>query len=309
MYYLFFTVLISSTLLVNSTVMVNSEPSCYWTNWSHWNECSVSCGGGVSVRSMSVCYCPGGAKNDTCPSVPVQQQVPCNQFLCGTQAPLNKGYWAYHNSLYGGNPWPINENTQFLCSVYPDPFIESKTWIEIILDPIYQDCSAWHYLAKEFIAAECNINNNMEVPDDVLETVSEAAVLLDTCCDFTNGQLHQAAVLREELNRANNGLGGLASAITNNGTESDDDVTSAGEIDDVSASSGAGSPGPAINQTVLEIVLSVSMVLFIAVVGVVVVWVVVKRRRSEVVEGHQFLHEENKEMEGGGEGTEMGEEE
>lgn len=315
MYFLFLTVLISRILLVNCGEQANSASACYWKDWSRWSDCSISCGGGVSTRHKTTCYCPGKTNSTAslCPGTPDKENLPCNQFVCGTQPPENKLYWESHNSQKDGTAWPMNENTYFSCSDHPNPTIESKSFLQIMLDPIYTDCSTWHQLAKEFIAAECNVYNKITVTDDLREVISEAGILLDTCCVLTNGQIHQASVLREELNRANNGLGGLWSAYEDNGTESDDDGNRTSVIlDDTAVTSATqmNAAPPSDSRKILVIVLSVCSVLFVVIVAAIVIWVVMVRRRQKVVaEDHQFLNEENKEVEGGGEGTEIGEEE
>ncbi|KAI4898140.1 hypothetical protein NFI96_015403, partial [Prochilodus magdalenae] len=54
--------------------------ACIVSEWSSWSECSVSCGGGLSVRSKSILQEPepGGL---ACPS-PIEQHTACNTNSC-----------------------------------------------------------------------------------------------------------------------------------------------------------------------------------------------------------------------------------
>ena len=73
------TLSVSTAYLSSPAIFCSDKPQ--FGSWSAWAECSVTCGGGETVRSRP---CQGGSVGDEgCESDLATQSEPCNTQKCG----------------------------------------------------------------------------------------------------------------------------------------------------------------------------------------------------------------------------------
>ncbi|XP_027005082.2 SCO-spondin isoform X2 [Tachysurus fulvidraco] len=89
---------------------------CVLSEWSSWSECSVSCGGGVSVRRKTILQRsePGGASCLT----PIEQHTACNTNSCLPECPLGQVFSLCAGScpLSCQDLWPESQCVPGPCS-------------------------------------------------------------------------------------------------------------------------------------------------------------------------------------------------
>ncbi|GAA6107134.1 SCO-spondin isoform X2 [Tachysurus ichikawai] len=89
---------------------------CVLSEWSSWSECSVSCGGGVSVRRKTILQNsePGGAACLT----PIEQHTACNTNSCLPECPLGQVFSLCAGScpLSCQDLWPESQCVPGPCS-------------------------------------------------------------------------------------------------------------------------------------------------------------------------------------------------
>ncbi|XP_069815842.1 SCO-spondin-like [Dendropsophus ebraccatus] len=83
------------------------RPTCAWSQWSAWSQCSSSCGSGRQTRFRS--SIPESGDISQCPP-PEQNSRPCYLELCPALCPHNGSDWSV------GDMWLVGECQQCICT-------------------------------------------------------------------------------------------------------------------------------------------------------------------------------------------------
>jgi len=263
---------------------------CAW-KWTRWTRCTQPCGTnplGNTTRTQQ-CWCVGTNEpyeNETmclADGTQATETVECNAFACGGVRPRNKLYWI---SLAEQSPmssresvWPFPTNTTFPCT-RGDPFnFSQKSWLEILMDDIYVQNPAWHYLAKEYITARLNRAIGCIFTKPAEFALEEAQYLLTQCGNFSNEEIEFTLFTKEKLARYNNGIGGLSNVDLRSGL----------------AQTGGGLEGietdeePSGMSVVLPLLLMVVVLVGVAVLYAMYITRMEKKRKLTVIENETFL--------------------